>query len=108
MTQKLKRFTCKCCGRAEMVTGGTDHFHCAGCRKEKGMRDLSSAKYLAHQAVAKARKTGQLPDPKTLSCADCNVQAIEYDHRDYSKPLEVAPVCRRCNLRRGPALTTEA
>ena len=29
--------------------------------------------------------------------------AYDYDHRDYSKPLEVDPVCRRCNQMRGPA-----
>lgn len=108
MTQKLKRFTCKGCGCSEMVTGGTDSFHCADCRKEKGMRDLNSPKYLAHRAVAKARKAGHLADPRTLTCVDCQAPAIEYDHRDYSKPLAVEPVCRRCNLRRGPALTTEA
>jgi hypothetical protein len=39
-----------------------------------------------------------------MQCVDCGAQARDYDHRDYNKPLEVDPVCRRCNLRRGPAI----
>jgi hypothetical protein len=39
-----------------------------------------------------------------MQCVDCGAQARDYDHRDYNKPLEVNPVCRRCNLRRGPAI----
>ena len=107
MTQKLRRFVCANCKCSEMTTGGGINYHCAECRKEKGMPDLTSPQYLAHQAVAKARKAGLLADPKTLSCVDCQGPAIEYDHRDYSKPLAVEPVCRRCNLSRGPA-TQEA
>lgn len=59
---------------------------------------------LAHLEVARAIRRGELPRPSDFPCADCGGAAIEYDHRDYSKPLEVAPVCRRCNVRRGPAL----
>ena len=52
--------------------------------------------------VKAAIKRGVLADPKTLRCADCQGKAIEYDHRDYGKPLEVDPVCRPCNWKRGP------
>lgn len=38
-----------------------------------------------------------------IACADCGERAEQYDHRDYEKPLDVQPVCRKCNLRRGPA-----
>ena len=102
----MKRFTCVNCGSVELRKGGTAEFHCGSCRVLRGKSDLSSPKYMAHQAVAKARARGSLPDPKTCKCADCGVNAIEYDHRDYAKPLDVAPVCRRCNLRRGPALNS--
>lgn len=37
-------------------------------------------------------------------CADCGGQATCYDHRDYRKPLDVTPVCSRCNIRRGSAV----
>jgi hypothetical protein len=37
-------------------------------------------------------------------CVDCGDKASVYDHRDYNKPYEVDPVCRKCNLKRGPGL----
>ena len=33
----------------------------------------------------------------------CGGMAEQWDHRDYNKPLDVEPVCRSCNMRRGPA-----
>src|SRR5882757_3040768 len=61
---------------------------------------------VAYSAVARAKKNGVLPllsDGKT-PCADCNKPALAYDHRDYSKPLDVVPVCLPCNTRRGQGL----
>ena len=55
-------------------------------------------------AVRCARLRGDLKNPKELACEDCAGPATEYDHRDYSKPLDVAPVCRTCNQKRGHAL----
>ena len=49
------------------------------------------------------KSAGRLPNAKTLICVDCGAQAHDYDHRDYRKPLDVVPVCRSCNLKRGPA-----
>ena len=37
-----------------------------------------------------------------VKCVDCGNRATDYDHRDYAKPLEVEPVCHRCNMKRGP------
>jgi hypothetical protein len=37
-----------------------------------------------------------------VKCADCGERATDYDHRDYRKALKVEPVCRKCNLVRGP------
>lgn len=54
--------------------------------------------------VHAAIKQGLLPSPLTLKCADCGGDATEYEHRDYNKPLAVDPICRSCNLRRGPAI----
>ena len=53
--------------------------------------------------VAKAVKKGDLQPAKNYQCVDCGANAFCYDHRDYSKPLDVVPVCRKCNFKRGPA-----
>lgn len=58
----------------------------------------------AHYQVAKAIRKGDLAHPSCFPCADCGGPAKEYDHRDYSKPLTVDPVCRKCNVRRGSAI----
>ena len=52
--------------------------------------------------VSIAIKNGKLKHPTLLKCVDCGKPATEYDHRDYSKPLNVDPVCHSCNLKRGP------
>ena len=62
------------------------------------------ANHLAMSAVRKAVMTGELPNISTQTCVDCGSPAEHYDHRDYNKPLEVEPVCRTCNYRRGPAI----
>lgn len=58
----------------------------------------------ACNAVAKAIREGRLEHPRGMACVDCGGVAIEYEHRDYTQPLKVEPICRGCNLRRGPAL----
>jgi hypothetical protein len=58
----------------------------------------------AINAVSKAVRNGILAPVKTLICVDCGSQAQCYDHRDYNKPLEVVPVCRKFNFRRGSAI----
>lgn len=57
--------------------------------------------------VAKTVKQGTLAPPSDFDCADCGKPAKNYDHRDYTKPLEVTPVCRSCNGKRGPALDSQ-
>lgn len=66
-------------------------------------RVVSGGQYCCWQ-VAKAIRSGVLTAPRLFACVDCGGQAIEYDHRDYNEPLKVDPVCRSCNLRRGPAI----
>lgn len=94
----LCRFTCTVCGAVELVPGGTTLFRCTQCKP------APTAQYLAHRAVAKAIAGGALLRPRGMACVDCSGLAVEYDHRDYSKPLQVEPVCRRCNLARGAAI----
>ena len=59
---------------------------------------------VAYRAVRKAVKLGELPSVDTQYCVDCGAFAEMYDHRDYQRPTDVVPVCRRCNILRGPAL----
>lgn len=95
-----KKFaTCKLCGW-EYVTyiGARTLSRCIDC--EIWAEQTKSSAYLI---VSKAIQAGELPNPRSLQCTDCDAPASEYDHRDYSKPLEVDPTCRRCNARRGPA-----
>lgn len=56
----------------------------------------------AHLHVRKAVVAGLLPPAYECECVDCGRPACDYDHRDYSKPLAVEPVCRSCNTKRGP------
>src|SRR5688500_869090 len=58
----------------------------------------------AASAVKKAILKGILPKiTHETKCVDCGKKARDYEHRDYSKPLLVEPVCRSCNIKRGPA-----
>lgn len=57
----------------------------------------------AHYQVARAIRLGKLRRPAEFPCADCQGKSEHYDHRDYGRPLDVQPVCRKCNFRRGPA-----
>lgn len=69
----------------------------------------------ARRAVAAAVKAGLLVNLKKdyTVCADaairltCAGRASMYDHRDYARPLDVEPVCRSCNGRRGAARKAE-
>jgi hypothetical protein len=55
--------------------------------------------------VGKAVRAGLMKRAAELTCIDCGARAEHYDHRDYTKPLAVEPVCRKCNFARGPAHT---
>ena|ERR1039458_4542313 len=62
---------------------------------------------VAHRAIARAIKRGDIPKAIELQCKDCGKAAVHYDHRDYRKPLEVDPVCKNCHNKRGPGLPKE-
>lgn len=89
---------CLQCG-VTFTAWGRGHI-CYPCRI---LRCQHRGQQQAATAVAKAIRTGLLPRPTGLPCTDCTRPAEEYDHRDYNRPLDVQPVCRRCNARRGPA-----
>lgn len=62
---------------------------------------MSKRRYAAYQAVKFALISGFLPPVHFLKCFDCGRQAQCYDHRDYRKPLDVWPVCKSCDAKRG-------
>lgn len=77
---------------------------CFACAKSWGDRTGASK---ATAAVREAVRRGQLAKARQCACADCGSKATDYDHRDYNKPLEVQPVCRSCNKKRGPAIPAQ-
>lgn len=88
---------CRSCGKFELAKGGNSGFKCSECR-------VFGGRHAASALVSKAIREGQLKRPAEFACVDCGARAWEYDHRDYNKPLAVEPVCRKCNLNRGPAI----
>ena len=56
-----------------------------------------------HAARVKVRQqwmNGSIPKPTDCTCIDCGIQAQEYHHEDYSKALDVIPLCKPCHLKR--------
>ena len=95
--------------------------HCAGCARPFLARKAASRTWwcgecikivkrqqtLAIRAVGVAVRIGMLPLlDGSIPCTDCAKPALEYDHRDYSQPLQVEPCCKSCNRKRGPAKFT--
>ena len=106
----LARFKCIVCDEVKLVRGGSNDFICAECR-EKGHNRFGrrgtnawASHSIAMGMVSKAIQEGALERPSNFKCVDCGAPACQYDHRDYGKPLDVDPVCRSCNLKRGPAI----
>jgi hypothetical protein len=60
----------------------------------------------AGSAVHSAVRRGILPPVKSCTCVDCGKPATEYDHRDYTRPIDVVPCCRSCNKKRGKAFNS--
>lgn len=74
---------------------------------EKQYRNARAyAQRKAQRLVQDAVRRGDLLDLRAthVLCVDCGTQrATDWEHRDYSKPLQVDPVCRSCNCLRGAA-----
>jgi hypothetical protein len=64
-------------------------------------------KRAAHLAVKNAVRRGDLPQVSTCDCVDCGVPAVNYHHEDYSKPLEVVALCKKCHIKRHNPSTNE-
>lgn len=59
----------------------------------------------AMRTVRAAIRERILPNLRSgdFACVDCAGIATDYEHRDYASPLNVEPVCRSCNTKRGTA-----
>jgi hypothetical protein len=88
---------CQSCGNK--ITG-RHHLakFCLQCMQNEFGKNQKKAISLVGHAVRK----GTLQPAKNCKCVDCGLNAFCYDHRDYDKPLDVVPVCRKCNFKRGP------
>lgn len=105
----LLRAKCCICSTVEMASGTSGYYRCTTCvaagrRNPRQHRSNWLGKDVALASVHAEVRAGNLPHAKTQKCADCGGAACEYEHRDYNKPLDVVPICRRCNLLRGPAI----
>lgn len=104
----MVRFKCLICSAVELVRGGGGGFRCSACRARGAHLPRVHRDWLGKEAaqrqVSAAIRDGLLPRARGLKCADCGHDAMEYEHRDYNQPLAVEPICRGCNLRRGPAV----
>ena len=57
-------------------------------------------KHLARSKVKVYADRGKIPKATDCICTDCGIQAEEYHHEDYSKALEVIPLCKPCHRKR--------
>jgi len=96
----MRTIDCEMCGRT-VARNNAQHRFCSRCGS---LRHSAFARLTGpiSNAVAAAIRRGELAHPKTLVCVDCGKPAKDYDHRDYSRPLDVDPVCHGCNRLRGP------
>lgn len=106
-TRTFWDIVCVNCLRSCTIAAGARRV-CDECRttdpKELQFTANANSRH-AHYVVQAAIQSGQLPRlDGSVQCVDCGKPAVDYDHREYAKPLQVEPVCRSCNLLRGPAI----
>jgi DNA-binding XRE family transcriptional regulator len=75
------------------------------------LSDFYDLRRSAARITTQAIQRGELPKlvgigRQKVSCTDCGKTAAHYDHRDYTKPYLVEPVCQSCNFLRGFAILT--
>lgn len=73
-------------------------------RMSSARKVVKSPERQAHDAaryqVTRAVLQGEMPSARSCKCANCNNKADDYHHDDYSKPLDVIPLCRDCHALR--------
>lgn len=102
MGTALFLLTCRACSRPRIM--GLTAKRCDECRHRWRLQRMRVCAP-AQQRVRRAIRAGRLPAlDGSVKCTDCDRPAVCYDHREYARPLEVSPVCQRCNILRGPAV----
>jgi len=100
MNAQSRLLVCLSCARVEVrERNALFCFECAQQRAGEQSRAIG--------AIYRAVKRGDIPPASNFNCVDCGEKAFGYDHRDYTKPLSVDPVCPSCNKERGPALDSQ-
>lgn len=92
----VKEKVCVRCAQKYLRYGGNTRY-CHPC-----MLKVDRLRNAAHSLVACAVDFGLLRKASESACADCGGEATFYEHRDYFSPLDVVPICRSCNGKRGP------
>jgi hypothetical protein len=59
---------------------------------------------LAGVVISQYVRNGLLNPASDYICVDCGDRAAHWEHRDYTKPLDVEPACMSCNFKRGAGL----
>ena len=72
-------------------------FNVSRCKK---YYKINYHKVRARDKVNWCVSIGKLPKAETRVCVDCGKPAEEYHHEDYSKPLDVEALCKKCHIRR--------
>jgi hypothetical protein len=93
-----KFITCLRCGAKKEASSRSHSGLCDACSQPHYREGA-----VAHRRVGYAIRAGRLQRAAERLCADCGQPARMYDHRDYTKPLDVEPVCGSCNQHRGAA-----
>lgn len=93
---------CKDCGAENRVLNGGRCRLCSGANQV--YRKFATGGPEARHLISKMIRKGHLRPASEFACADCGKQAMVWEHRDYNKPLDVVPVCKPCNARRGEAI----
>lgn len=52
----------------------------------------------ARLLVTQAIESGSIPKASDVKCKRCGKQAYHYHHNDYTKPLDITPLCRKCHV----------
>jgi hypothetical protein len=89
--------TCFQCDQRLSRHGNHSKKFCLDCEAAQ-QRAIKAARRSVQAAIAR----GDIRRAIEFACVDCSRPAFCYDHRDYSKPLQIEPVCKSCNTKRGP------
>ncbi len=94
---------CLRCGHEWQGRTNDSPVQCPKCKSPRWNVAAKVSQNNAHALVRQAITQGLLPAlDGSIACIDCGAPATVYEHRDYAKPLDVDPTCKRCDILRGP------